>query len=263
MTSASELFYTRRSRVGRPDPDSGIGSSVERNYHRRNHLSHHNNRHDLDGGDPLRRSSHVRHFSSRASALSERSSVRFDEGIGELVSSNGLNADSVSSSRRQSLRSNERLARPRFDEGTSELLSSNGLYVDGVSNVSSRSLSSDERLPGAVLLARARLLERLRGVSVSANRRSRTPPDAYRQEHVSDDDSRTVNESQQGSHGPSAVGSFRQPRGGRRNKALKGLQHMSGKLRRRRCARTAAVWAQVSFRLLRSLGPDVWGLSLL
>ncbi|KAL4318735.1 hypothetical protein GQ457_18G016090 [Hibiscus cannabinus] len=199
MTSASELFYTRRSRVGRPDPDSGIGSSVERNYHRRNHLSHHNNRHDLDGGDSLRRSSHVRHFSSRASALSERSSVRFDEGIGELVSSNGLNADSVSSSRRQSLRSNERLARARFDEGTSELLSSNGLHVDGVSNVSSRSLSSDERLPGAVLLARARLLERLRGVSVSANRRSRTPPDAYRQEHVSDDDSRTVNEISTGS----------------------------------------------------------------
>ncbi|KAK8558660.1 hypothetical protein V6N13_098306 [Hibiscus sabdariffa] len=194
MTSASELFYTRRSRVGRPDPDSGIGSSVERNYHRRNHLSHHNNRHDLDGGDSLRRSSHVRHFSSRASSLFERSSVRFDESISELVSSNGLNADSVSSSRRQSLRSNERLARARFDEGTGELLSSNGLYVDGVSNVSSRSLSSDERLPGAVLLARARLLERLRGVSVSANRRSRTSLDAYRQEHVSDDDLRTVNE---------------------------------------------------------------------
>ncbi|GMI83695.1 hypothetical protein like AT1G49850 [Hibiscus trionum] len=194
MTSASELFCTRRSRVGRPDPDSGIGSSTERNYHRRNHLSHLNNRHDLDGGDSLRRSSHVRYFSSRASSLSERSSVRFDEGISEHVLSNGLNADSVSSSRRQSLRSNERLARARFDEGTGELLSNNGLYVDGVSNVSSRSLSSDERLPGDVLLARARLLERLRGVSVSANRRSRTPPNAYRHEYVSDDDLRTVNE---------------------------------------------------------------------
>ncbi|KAE8687689.1 RING/U-box superfamily protein, putative isoform 3 [Hibiscus syriacus] len=112
-----------------------------------------------------------------------------------LVLSNGLNADRVSSSRRQSLRSNERLARARFDEGTSELLSSNGLNVDGVSNVSGRSLSADERLPGAVLLARARLLERLRGVSVSANRRSsRTPRNAYRWEYVSDDDLRTVSE---------------------------------------------------------------------
>ncbi|GMI88286.1 hypothetical protein like AT1G49850 [Hibiscus trionum] len=158
MTSAAELFYTRRSRVGRPDPDSGVGSSIERNYHRRNHLSHHNNRHDLDGGDSLRRSSHVRHFNSRASSLSERPSVRFDEGTSELVSSNGLNAD-------------------------------------GVSNVSRRSLSSDERLPGAVLLARARLLERLRGVSVSENRRSsRTPPNAYHREYVSDDDLRTVSE---------------------------------------------------------------------
>ncbi|KAK9044261.1 hypothetical protein V6N11_072574 [Hibiscus sabdariffa] len=195
MTSAAELFYTRRSRVGRPDPDSGIGSSIERIYHRRNHLSHHNNRHDLDGGDSLRRSSHVRHFSSRGSSLSERPSVRFDEGIGELVSSNGLNADILNSSRRQSLRSNERLARARFDEGASELVSSNGLNADGVSNVSRQSLSSDERLPGAVLLARARLLERLRGVSVSANRRSsRTPPNAHHREYVSDDDLRTVSE---------------------------------------------------------------------
>ncbi|KAE8698581.1 RING/U-box superfamily protein, putative isoform 2 [Hibiscus syriacus] len=190
MTSASELFYTRRSRVGRPDPDSGIGSSIERN-----HLSHHHNRHDLDGVDSLRRSSHVRHFSSRASSLTERPSVRVDEGISELVSSNGLTADIVNSSRRQSLRSNERLARARFDEGTSELILNNGLNVDGVSNVSGRSLSSDERLPGAVLLARARLLERLRGMSVSGNRQSsRTPRNAYRREHVSDDDLRSVTE---------------------------------------------------------------------
>ncbi|KAB2047467.1 hypothetical protein ES319_A13G047300v1 [Gossypium barbadense] len=169
MTSASELFYTRRSRVGRPDPDSGIGSSIERNYHRRNHLSHHNQRHDLDGGDSLRRSPHVRHFSSRASSLSERSSVRFDEGTSELVSSNGLNAVGVSNARRQSLRSSERLAREGFDEGTGELSSSYGLNADGVSSSSRQSLRANERLPGAVLLARARLVERLRGVSVSAN----------------------------------------------------------------------------------------------
>ncbi|KAA3488633.1 E3 ubiquitin-protein ligase RLIM-like [Gossypium australe] len=195
MTSASELFYTRRSRVGRPDPDSGIGSSIERNYHRRNHLSHHNQRHDLDGGDSLRRSPHVRHFSSRASSLSERSSVRFDEGTSELVSSNGLNAVGVSNARRQSLRSSERLAREGFDEGTGELSSSHGLNADGVSSSSRQSLRANERLPGAVLLARARLVERLRGVSVSANRRSnRAPPNAYHREHVTGDDFRIISE---------------------------------------------------------------------
>ncbi|MBA0751490.1 hypothetical protein Gogos_000410, partial [Gossypium gossypioides] len=149
---------------------SGIGSSIERNYHRRNHLSHHNQRHDLDGGDSLRRSPHVRHFSSRASSLSERSSVWFDEGTSELVSSNGLNAVGVSNARRQSLRSSERLAREGFDEGTGELSSSYGLNADGVSSSSRQSLRANERLPGAVLLARARLVERLRGVSVSSNR---------------------------------------------------------------------------------------------
>ncbi|XWS54706.1 hypothetical protein CRYUN_Cryun10bG0112600 [Craigia yunnanensis] len=152
MTTASELFYTRRSRVGRPDPDSGIGSSIDRNYNRRNHLSHHNHRHDLDGCDNLRRSPHVRHSSSRASALSERASNRSDQGTSQFVSTNGLNADGVSSSIRQSL-------------------------------------SSNERLPGAVLLARARLLERLRGVSVSANR---APPNAYRREYLLGEDFRLV-----------------------------------------------------------------------
>ncbi|MBA0631622.1 hypothetical protein Godav_000478 [Gossypium davidsonii] len=218
MTSASELFYTRRSRVGRPDPELGIGSSIERNYHRRNHLSHHNQRHDLDGGDSLRRSPHVRHFSSRASSLSERSSVRFDEGTSELVSSNGLNAVGVSNARRQSLRLSERLAREGFDEGTGELSSSYGLNADGVSSSSRQSLRANERLPGAVLLARARLVERLRGVSVSANsaccsrianyqygpvpllvlpilwRSNRAPPNAYHREHVTGDDFRIISE---------------------------------------------------------------------
>ncbi|XWS39888.1 hypothetical protein CRYUN_Cryun18bG0093200 [Craigia yunnanensis] len=133
MTSASELFYTRRSRVGRPDPDPGIGSSIDRNHNRRHYLSHYNHRHDLDGCDHLRRSPHVRHSSSRAPALSEGASMRFDQDTRQSVSTNGLNVDGVSSSNRHSL-------------------------------------SSNERLPGAVLLARARLLERLRGVSVSENR---------------------------------------------------------------------------------------------
>ncbi|TYG39537.1 hypothetical protein ES288_D12G022900v1 [Gossypium darwinii] len=126
MTSASELFYTRRSRVGRPNPDPGIDSSIDRNYNRR----YHNNRHDLDGCQHLRLSPH------------ERASMQFDQGSSRFASINGVNAESVSS---------------------------NG-----------QSLHSNERLPGAVLLARARLLERLRGVPVSANRRDgRGPPNPY------------------------------------------------------------------------------------
>ncbi|XVF45012.1 hypothetical protein PTKIN_Ptkin02bG0171400 [Pterospermum kingtungense] len=157
MTSASELFHTRRSRVGRPDPDPGIASSIDRNYNRRsNHLSHHNHRHDFDGCDPLRRSPHVRHSSSRDSSLSEGSSMRFDQGTSQFVSNNDLNADGVSSSSRQSL-------------------------------------SSNERLPGAVLLARARLLERLRGMSVSANRQSsRASASANGREYLFGDDFRLV-----------------------------------------------------------------------
>ncbi|XVF67467.1 hypothetical protein PTKIN_Ptkin10aG0123900 [Pterospermum kingtungense] len=133
MTSASELFYTRRSRVGRPDPDPEIGSSFDRSYNRRHHLSHLNHRHDSDAFEHPHRSPNLRHYTSRVPALSERASNRFDQGTSQFVSTNGLNAEGVSTSRRQSL-------------------------------------SSNERLPGAVLLARARLLERLRGVSVSANR---------------------------------------------------------------------------------------------
>ncbi|OMO63331.1 Zinc finger, RING-type [Corchorus olitorius] len=165
MTSASELFYTRRSRVGRPDPDPGIGSSIDRNYSRRHHLSsHHNHRHELDGCDHLRRSPHVRHSSSRSSSLSERASMRFDQGTSQFVPGNGLNADVVSSSP----------SRP--------------------------TLSSSDRLPGAVLLARARLLERLRGVSVSSNRRSsRAPSSAYRREFLLGDDFRLVDAGDWGS----------------------------------------------------------------
>ena len=58
----------------------------------------------------------------------------------------------------------------QFEQDTRQFVSTNGLNVDSVSSSSRHSLSSNERLPGAVLLARARLLERLRGVSVSANR---------------------------------------------------------------------------------------------
>ncbi|XWS68106.1 hypothetical protein CRYUN_Cryun04dG0061800 [Craigia yunnanensis] len=104
MTSASELFHTRRSRVGRPDPDLGIGSSIDRNYNRRNHLNH---RHDLDGCDPLCRpptcatSTHVPppslyvqifHFPFSVLFL-ECAPMPFDQGTSQFASSDGLNAE--------------------------------------------------------------------------------------------------------------------------------------------------------------------------
>ncbi|CAN1156224.1 hypothetical protein LINPERPRIM_LOCUS20081 [Linum perenne] len=85
MTSASELFYQRRSRVGRPSTElplaldpSGSDRGLHLNYGRRHHHNHHGNhsvhghsntngRHDLDGCDPLRRSLHVRHNCHRVS----------------------------------------------------------------------------------------------------------------------------------------------------------------------------------------------------
>ncbi|KAB1997409.1 hypothetical protein ES319_D12G022100v1 [Gossypium barbadense] len=205
MTSASELFYTRRSRVGRPNPDPGIDSSIDRNYNRR----YHNNRHDLDGCQHLRLSPHVRHSTSRSYSLS------FDQGSSRFASINGVNAESVSSSNGQSLHSNE-------------------------------------RLPGAVLLARARLLERLRGVPVSANRRDgRGPPNPYDvREYLLCEDFREVDAGDWGSEistglsggrGQFTAGGIQGRRGGW-GKGIKGLQYMSGEVQGRRCAYKAGVW---------------------
>lgn len=137
MTSASELFYQRRSRVSRANTDLGLEPSVSdrifyQNYNRRHH-NNHNHRHDLDGCDPLRRSPHVRHPCQRLSFLSERASSRLDQGTSQFVPSNNNSTETLSST-----------SRPR--------------------------VTVNDRLPGSVVLARARLLERLRGVSLSGNR---------------------------------------------------------------------------------------------
>uniref|UniRef100_A0A5B7AV22 Putative E3 ubiquitin-protein ligase RLIM n=1 Tax=Davidia involucrata TaxID=16924 RepID=A0A5B7AV22_DAVIN len=141
MTSASELFYNRRSRLGRNTVELELDSSLDRNFHhnsysnRRQHNNTHRDRHDLDDCDPLRRSSYLRHPSHRPS-YPEREAVRFDQASGQSASGNIVNSENFSSIRNR--------------------LRSNG----------------NDRLPGAVLLARERLLERLRGVSLSGNRRS-------------------------------------------------------------------------------------------
>ncbi|XP_050212076.1 probable E3 ubiquitin-protein ligase RHY1A [Mercurialis annua] len=158
MTSASELFYQRRSRVGRNNTsNSDLGIDGDRNFHlnytRRHQNNHH--RHDFDGCDPTRRSSaHVR--SHRLSSPSDRALVRLDQGSSQLSPS--------SNTRRETLRN---ASRPRS--------------------------TGNDRLPGAVLLARARLLERLSGVSLSGNRRSsRASFGIYNREFTFGDDLRVV-----------------------------------------------------------------------
>lgn len=56
-----------------------------------------------------------------------------------------------------------------LDQGTSQHVSSNPMNSEVSRGTSSPSWNGNERLPGTVLLARARLLERLRGVSLSEN----------------------------------------------------------------------------------------------
>lgn len=66
-------------------------------------------------------------------------------------------------------------ASSRIDQGTSQLVPSNNNSAETPSSTSRPRVTVNDRLPGAVLLARARLLERLRGVSLSGNRWFRYP----------------------------------------------------------------------------------------
>lgn len=146
--------------MSRANTDLGLEPSVSdrifyQNYNRRHH-NNHNHRHDLDGCDPLRRSPHVRHPCQRLSFLSERASSRLDQGTSQFVPSNNNSTETLSST-----------SRPR--------------------------VTVNDRLPGSVVLARARLLERLRGVSLSGNRQSgRASLGIYNREHTLGDELRVV-----------------------------------------------------------------------
>ncbi|XP_075673823.1 putative E3 ubiquitin-protein ligase RHY1A, partial [Castanea sativa] len=62
------------------------------------------------------------------------------------------------------------------EQSTSQFVSSNRVNTENLSCTNRpRLIENEDRLPGAVLLARARLLERLRGVPLSANRGSGRP----------------------------------------------------------------------------------------
>ncbi|KAJ7946137.1 E3 ubiquitin-protein ligase RLIM [Quillaja saponaria] len=82
MKSASELFYSRRHRLGRTSNDLEFDSLPDRNLHfsscnRRHNQHHHHSRRDVNGSDSFRRSSHVRQHCHRASHV-ENGSMQCD-----------------------------------------------------------------------------------------------------------------------------------------------------------------------------------------
>ncbi|KAK4739934.1 hypothetical protein R3W88_003631 [Solanum pinnatisectum] len=171
MTSASELFFTRRSRYGRSDLELGSDLSTgrishnhsvhNRRHHHHNHQPTGNNntrrdRLDVNDCEPLRRSPH------RLRRLPpDLDSVSLDSGNSQAASGD-----------------------------TNRATNNDNRIRDRVGN------SGSERLPGAVLLARERLLQRLRGVSISGNRQSYgVPTSSHRNNFTFEDDFRLADAS--------------------------------------------------------------------
>ncbi|KAI3987017.1 hypothetical protein MKX01_039952 [Papaver californicum] len=140
MTSASELFYGRRSRLGREETELGFGSSsspLDRNYH-----LHHG-----------RRRYHYRQQQQQRRDTTEH-------------------CEPVRRSPRQHL-CNRKHDSVRTENATSQPGTRNSRSIEVLHNRPNRLTSPpSDRLPGAVLLARERLVERLRGVSIAANRQN-------------------------------------------------------------------------------------------
>ncbi|KAK6136920.1 hypothetical protein DH2020_029326 [Rehmannia glutinosa] len=172
MTSASELFYNRRSRFGRSSDPFGVGSDlgsptpVDRANRRHRHPNSPGGNHtrrdriDPDGCDPVPRALHHPRQPPLPRPLhppQERESTRLEDGGHQFSSGNG---------------------------------SHSGSHI----NVRDRlRVSGNDRLPGAVLLARERLLQRLRGVTLSASRRSnRSSSTSHRNDIAIGDDFRLV-----------------------------------------------------------------------
>ncbi|KAL3814295.1 hypothetical protein ACJIZ3_015563 [Penstemon smallii] len=147
MTSASELFYNRRSRLGRNsdlfDAGSDFGSPppVSRRHRHQHHHSSHTRRDRLDPEacePPPRRSRQPPLRRSPSHPPQERELTRLEQGGQQFASGD---------------------------------VSHSGDHSNG--NVQGRlRLSGNDRLPGAVLLARERLVQRLRGVTLSGSRRN-------------------------------------------------------------------------------------------
>ncbi|KAK9097229.1 hypothetical protein Sjap_022726 [Stephania japonica] len=139
MTSAAELFYTRRSRVGRTDDeglplDAPSSPSLRRNTH---HCSRRRSSHRRRGPGDWDLHGSLQRTTNLLNRAPERESVLRDYEINQSNLGSGGNAESSSSRR--------------------------GTVVGFMQN---------ERLPGSVLQARERLLERLRGASLNWNRQT-------------------------------------------------------------------------------------------
>ncbi|KAK4378488.1 hypothetical protein RND71_000350 [Anisodus tanguticus] len=157
MTSASELFFTRRSRYGRNDLELGSDSSsgrISHNHgvHNRRHHHHRRDRVDVSNCEPTRSPPHR---PRRVAPPLNHESVSLDSGSSQAASGDASHATN-----------------------------NNNRIRDRVGS------SGSERLPGAVLLARERLLQRLRGVSISGNRRSNRVPTSSRRNFTFEDDFR-------------------------------------------------------------------------
>nr|GMD87663.1 probable E3 ubiquitin-protein ligase RHY1A [Ipomoea batatas] len=166
MTSAAELFYTRRTRLGRGSSGFESDSVPDRisPHHRISGNRHHRHqrcgngarrvgRLDLIGSDPL----------PRSRILSHRSSVQEHDSVDLDPFTSPSSPGSINSSE------NEINIRDRFR------------------------ITGDDGLPGSVILARERLLQRLRGISLSGNRCSnRVSTSTNRRNFTPEDDFRVA-----------------------------------------------------------------------
>ncbi|KAG6408981.1 hypothetical protein SASPL_132009 [Salvia splendens] len=198
MTTASELFYQRRTRIGRNSDSYGVGSdlsspppppSINRRHRHDNSAGGNHSRRDRldpDGCNPLRRSvHHPRQTSLNRSSHLPR--VIFVVMIAIYVTISAEFVEYVADASpypnvflHANLYADEILAvHPRVEcetvrreEGSHQSSPGNVIHPDPQVTQDWLMLSRNDRLPGAVLLARERLLQRLRGVMLSDSRRS-------------------------------------------------------------------------------------------
>ncbi|XP_047976877.1 probable E3 ubiquitin-protein ligase RHY1A isoform X1 [Salvia hispanica] len=166
MTTASELFYQRRTRIGRNSDSYGVGSdlsspppppSINRRHRHNSSAGGNQSRRDPDGCNPLRRSLHHPRQTSLNRSSQECETVRREEGSHQFSPRNVIHPE------------------PQVNAQDWLMLSGN------------------DRLPGAVLLARERLLQRLRGVMLSDSRQShRNSAGSQRRGFAMGDDFRLV-----------------------------------------------------------------------
>ncbi|KAK1439961.1 hypothetical protein QVD17_05786 [Tagetes erecta] len=154
MTSASELFHSRRYRSGLRNNTvaiTGFDSSVP----------------DFISSSSFQHRSAIRRHSQHYSSQNNRREHRHD-----------FDACVPASRRihRHRLRDQLEHQPVSAEEGGSHRRSDSVISSDGFSSVSRHNRptgTGNDRLPGSVLLARERLVERLRGVTASGNRQSR------------------------------------------------------------------------------------------